>query len=78
VYYVCLILFIYVYYKLFVCINLVDVISLFFTIFSFHLPVFDKNRSIYDKNCPKILANLLMFPVFTVPPSSPVHLTDFH
>jgi hypothetical protein len=35
--------FIYVYYGLFVCTNLLDVMSLFFMIFSFHLPIFDKN-----------------------------------
>jgi hypothetical protein len=32
-----LIVFIYVYYELLICINLVDVMS-FFTVFSFHLP----------------------------------------
>jgi hypothetical protein len=36
------IVFIYMYYGLFTCINLVDIISLFFTIFSFHLPNFAK------------------------------------
>jgi hypothetical protein len=41
-----LIVFIYVYHELFVCSNLVDVISLFFTVFSFHLPIFNKIRLI--------------------------------
>jgi hypothetical protein len=35
-----LMLFIYVYYGLFACANLVDVMLLFFTVFSFHLPIF--------------------------------------
>jgi hypothetical protein len=38
-----LMVFIFVYYGLFTCTNLVDVMSLFFTVFSFHLPIFDKN-----------------------------------
>jgi hypothetical protein len=37
-----LILFIYVYYELFICTNLVYVISLVFTIFSFHLSILTK------------------------------------
>jgi hypothetical protein len=49
-----LILFIYVYYGLFTCTNLVDVISLFFTVFSFHLPIFDKKWPIFGKNRPDI------------------------
>jgi hypothetical protein len=53
-----LILFIYVYYVLFTCINLVDVMSLFFTIFSFHLPIFDKNRLGSGKNRPKIVTSV--------------------
>jgi hypothetical protein len=40
--YMTLMLFIYVYYGLFAYTDLVDVIPLFFTIFSFHLPIFDK------------------------------------
>jgi hypothetical protein len=52
--YMTLMVFIYVYYELFACTNLVDVISLFFTIFSFHLPIFDKNRSVSGKNRPEI------------------------
>jgi hypothetical protein len=38
--YMNLIVFIYVYYGLFAYINLVDVMPLFFTVFSFHLPIF--------------------------------------
>jgi hypothetical protein len=38
-----LMMFIYVYYELFACINLVDVMPLFFMIFSLYLPIFDKN-----------------------------------
>jgi hypothetical protein len=49
-----LMMFIYVYYGLFACINLVYVMPLFFTVFSFHLPIFDKNRPGSDKNHPKI------------------------
>jgi hypothetical protein len=44
--------FIYVYYGLFVCKNLVDVMSLFFTDFLFHLSIFNKNRSVSGKNHP--------------------------
>jgi hypothetical protein len=39
-----LMVFIYVYYGLFACTNLVDVMSLFFTVFSFPSPNFGKNR----------------------------------
>jgi hypothetical protein len=46
--------FIYVYYGLFACTNLVDVISLFFTVFSVHLPNFDKNRLVSGKNRPEL------------------------
>jgi hypothetical protein len=49
-----LIVFIYVYYGLFICTNLVDVISLFFTGFSFHLPNLGKNWPVSDKNRPKL------------------------
>jgi hypothetical protein len=49
-----LMVFIYVYYGLFASTNLVDVMSLFFTIFSFHVPIFSKNRPIFGKNRPKI------------------------
>jgi hypothetical protein len=52
--YMTLVMFIYMYYKLFACTNLVDVMSLFFTVFSFHLPNFDKNRSVFNKNRPKL------------------------
>jgi hypothetical protein len=37
-------MFIYMYYGLFVCTNLVDDMPLFFMIFSFHLPIFGKIR----------------------------------
>jgi hypothetical protein len=50
-----LIVFIYVYYELFICTNLVDVISLFFTVFSFHLPIFNKIRLIFGTNRPEIV-----------------------
>jgi hypothetical protein len=48
-----LMMFIYVYYGLFACTNLVDVMS-FFTVFSFYLPIFDKNQPISDKNRPEV------------------------
>jgi hypothetical protein len=51
--------FIYMYYGLFVCINLVDVMPLFFTIFSFNLPIFDKNRPVSIKIRPKIITSIL-------------------
>jgi hypothetical protein len=51
-----LMVFIYVYYILFTCTNLVDVMPLFFTIFSFHLLIFGKNCPVSDKIRPKILA----------------------
>jgi small-conductance mechanosensitive channel len=41
--------FIYVYYGLFICTKLVDVMSLFFMVFLFHLPNFSKNRSVLTK-----------------------------
>jgi hypothetical protein len=53
-----------------------------FMVFSFHLPIFDKNRPVFEKIAGKWphwfsekLANLSMFPVFTVPLSSPVCFT---
>jgi uncharacterized membrane protein len=49
-----LMVFTYAYYELFLCTNLVDVISLFFTVFSFHLLIFDKNRSVSSKIRPEI------------------------
>jgi hypothetical protein len=72
-----LMLFIYVYYGLFACTNLVDVMLLFFMIFSFHLPIFDKNQLVFGTNRPEITrqfsekpanlsakpANLSVFPV---------------
>jgi hypothetical protein len=48
--YMTLMLFIYVYYGLFACTNLVDIMSLFFMVFLFHLPIFNKNRSVSDTN----------------------------
>jgi hypothetical protein len=45
-----LIVFICVYFRLFICINLVDVMSLFFMIFSFHLLNFGKNQLVSNKN----------------------------
>jgi hypothetical protein len=51
-----LMVYIYVYYGLFTCTNLVQLILLFFTVFSFHLPNFDKNRPVSDKNHPKLTA----------------------
>jgi hypothetical protein len=44
-----LMVFIYMYYGLFTCINLVDDMSLFFTVFSFHLSIFGKNRPVFGK-----------------------------
>jgi hypothetical protein len=41
--------FIYVYYGLFIYTNLLDVMPLFFMIFLFHLPIFDKNRPVSCK-----------------------------
>jgi hypothetical protein len=81
-----LIMFIYVYYRLFTCINLVDVISLFFMVFSLHLLNFDKNQPVFDKNRPELATpvfgktgrfisetgRISVFSVFTVPPSSSV------
>jgi hypothetical protein len=44
-----LMMFIYVYYRLFIYTNLVDIMSLFFMIFWFHLLIFNKNRPVSDK-----------------------------
>jgi hypothetical protein len=49
-----LIVFIYVYYRLFGCINLIDVMLLFFTIFSFYLSIFGKIHPISSKKHPEI------------------------
>jgi hypothetical protein len=49
-----LIVFIYMYYGLFTCTNLVDVMSLFFMVFSFHLLNFGKNWSVSGKNRPEL------------------------
>jgi hypothetical protein len=79
-----LMVFIYVYYGLFACTNLVDVMSLLFMVFSFHLLIFDKNRPGSDKNCPEIATPVFFktgrfigetgrfigVPGLTVPPSS--------
>jgi hypothetical protein len=48
--YIILMMFIYVYYGLFTYTNLIDVISVFFTVFSFYLLIFNKNCSVSDKN----------------------------
>jgi hypothetical protein len=53
-----LMVFIYVYYGLFVCTNLVDVMPLFFMNFSFHLPIFSKNRPVSDKICLEIVTTI--------------------
>jgi hypothetical protein len=47
-----LMVFIYVYYGLFTCTNLVDDMLLFFTVFSFHLSIFGKNQPVFDKKLP--------------------------
>jgi hypothetical protein len=51
----------------------------YFSRFSFHLPIFDKNRSVFRKNRPEVatpisekMSVLLVFPVFTVHTLSPV------
>jgi hypothetical protein len=51
-----LMMYIYVYYGLFACTNLVQLMSLFFTVFSSHLPNFCKNRSVSSKNHPELAA----------------------
>jgi hypothetical protein len=70
-----LMIFIYVYYRLFAYTNLVDVMSLFFTVFSFYLPNFGKNRPVSDKTRLEIATPIFgktgrisVFPVFTVTP----------
>jgi hypothetical protein len=49
-----LMMFIYVYYRLFIYTNLIDIISLFFTVFWFHLLIFNENRPVSAKTRPKI------------------------
>jgi hypothetical protein len=51
-----------------------------FHVFSFHLPNFDKNQPVSDKDRPGLTtpvfrktSRISVFPVFTVPPSSLVH-----
>jgi hypothetical protein len=51
--YMTLMVFIYVYYELFAYTNLVDIIPLFFTVFSFHLSIFDINHPISGKIHPR-------------------------
>jgi hypothetical protein len=51
-----LMVYIYVYYGLFACTNLVQLMSLFFTVFSFYLPNLCKNRPVSDKNRPELAA----------------------
>jgi hypothetical protein len=86
-----LIVFIYMYYGLFTCTNLVDVMSLFFTVFSFHLSNFGINQPVSSKNRPVLAMPVFgktgrfisqtgyisVFLVFTVPPSSPVRFSRF-
>jgi hypothetical protein len=43
--------FIYVYYELFACTNLVTVMPLFFTVFLFHLSIFRKNHRFIGETC---------------------------
>jgi hypothetical protein len=52
--YMTLMIFIYLYYGLFACINLVDDHVVVFTVFSFHLPIFNKNQSVSSKNRPEV------------------------
>jgi hypothetical protein len=47
-------MFIYVYYRLFACTNLVDAMSLVFTVFLFHLLILGKNHPVSDKIHPEI------------------------
>jgi hypothetical protein len=49
-----LMMFIYMYYGLFACTNLVYVMLLFYMVFSFYLPIFGKIRPISGKIRPKI------------------------
>jgi hypothetical protein len=65
--------------------------SLFFTVFSFHLSNFGINQPVSSKNRPVLAMPVFgktgrfisqtgyisMFLVFTVPPSSPVHFSRF-
>jgi hypothetical protein len=88
--YMNLIVFIYVYYGLFAYINLVNVMPLFFTVFSFHLPIFCKNHPVSGKIRPESprrfsgktgwfigeTGRISVFPVFTVPLSSLVHFSQ--
>jgi hypothetical protein len=81
--YMTLMMFIYMYYELFICTNLVDIMPLFFMIFLFYLLIFNKNRSGPDKNRLKIVtrfseklinlsakrADLSLSLVFTIHPS---------
>jgi hypothetical protein len=84
-----LMMFIYVYYGLFICTNLVYIISLFLRVFSSHLPIFGKkslgfwqkssgNRHAdFRKNCRFIdeISRILIFLISTIPPSSPVRFS---
>jgi hypothetical protein len=67
-----LIVFICMYFGLFICTNLVDVISLFFMIFSFHLLNFGKNQLVSNKNRPELAT-----PVFKKPTDLSVKPTTF-
>jgi hypothetical protein len=84
-----LMLFIYVYYVLFICTNLVDVMPLFFTGFSFNLPFSAKIAwflPIFRKNCRFIneigrliikIGRILVLQISTVPPLSPMRFGQF-
>jgi hypothetical protein len=81
-----LMVFIYVYYRLFACTNLVDVMSLFSTVFSFHLPIFWQNspgnrhdefweNHQFISEIGRLIAKtgrISVFQISTIPPSSPV------
>jgi hypothetical protein len=72
-----LMLFFYVYYGLFACINLVDVMPLFFMVSSFHLPILSKTDRFIGKTGQFIseTGGILVFSVFIVTPSSPVRFS---
>jgi hypothetical protein len=67
-----LIVFICMYFGLFICTNLVDVMSLFFMIFSFHLLNFGKNQLVSNKNRLELVT-----PVFKKPTDLSVKPTAF-
>jgi hypothetical protein len=81
-----LMVFIYVYYRLFACTNLVDVMSLFSTVFSFHLLIFWQNspgnrhdefweNHQFISEIGRLITKtgrISVFRISTIPPSSPV------